>query len=113
MVRQYSQPNVQAAIQWVKMLLDLTFKVFLKDGMEMTDHIKQWILDYHQALQRQMIIAAEVAATVRKPMQIFEGQITRQNLDAVIKYITEWTPPAATTATAMAVVDKLAPVAEH
>ena len=80
-------------------------------GREEED-IKEWILNYNKSIAAGKGQAKIVVNFSPSPMQIFEGQITPAELDAVVKYITEWTPPPVAT-DAAAVVDKLAPVVVH
>jgi cytochrome c551/c552 len=62
-----------------------------------TDDIKAWILNYNNPLKAGKEEALKVVNFSTSQMQIFEGQIAKPELDAVVKYITEWTtPPVAT-----------------
>jgi hypothetical protein len=58
-----------------------------------TDDIKQWILNYNKSIAAGKDRAKIVVNFSPTPMQIFEGQISPEELDAVVKYITEWQPP--------------------
>lgn len=57
--------------------------------------VKKWILNY-SALAKTDKHAADVAASRPAVMQIFEGQITDGELDAVIEYVDKWQPPVPT-----------------
>ena len=59
--------------------------------------VKQWIVNWSK-LAKTNAHAAEVAASRPGVMQIFEGQITDPELDAVIDYADKWQPPVPTTA---------------
>ena len=63
------------------------------------DDIKAWILNYNVPLKAGHPQANNVINFSTSQMQIFEGQITPPELDAVVKYITEWTPPVPPTTT--------------
>src|SRR6185436_21073308 len=58
--------------------------------------VKQWIVNWSK-LAKSNGHAADVAASRPGVMQVFEGQITDPELDAVIKYVNEWTPPPPST----------------
>jgi cytochrome c2 len=58
--------------------------------------LKQWILNWDKLVKSGNTMAAEAAASRPGVMQIFEGQITDPELDAVIKYVDEWTKPVPT-----------------
>jgi len=60
------------------------------------NRVKQWILN-NTAFAKKDAHAAEVAASRPAVMQVFEGQITDPELDAVIEYVDKWQPPVATT----------------
>ena len=57
------------------------------------DDIKSWILNYNNPLKAGKEEAQKVINFSNTSMQIFEGQIKPAELDAVVKYITEWAPP--------------------
>ena len=57
------------------------------------DDIKAWILNYNNPLKAGKEEAQKVINFSNTSMQIFEGQIKPAELDAVVKYITEWAPP--------------------
>lgn len=61
--------------------------------------VKAWIVNYDKLVKTGDAKAIEVANSTPNVMQIFEGQITDADLDAVIKYVNEWTKPAPPTAT--------------
>ena len=63
------------------------------------EDIKAWILNYNIPLKAGHPQANSVINFSTSQMQIFEGQITPPELDAVVKYITEWTPPPPPTST--------------
>jgi len=63
------------------------------------DHVKTWILNYDKALKEGIPRAGEIINYAASQMQVFEGQITDPELDAVIKYVNEWKPPVEETAT--------------
>jgi len=69
------------------------------DGVETrwenTDQIKVWIKNYNTAIKAGYKRAAEVVNLFQSSMTVFEGSITEPELDAVVKYITEWEPPVA------------------
>ena len=64
-----------------------------------TDQIKVWILNYQKAINAGYHRAVEVEPMFPGKMQVFEGQITEPQMEAVIKYADEWTPPVPTAAT--------------
>jgi len=57
------------------------------------DDIKQWILNYKTSLAAGKEEANKIINFSTTQMQIFEGSITPADLDAVVEYITTWTPP--------------------
>ena len=57
------------------------------------DDIKAWILNYNIPLKAGNAQANNVINFATSQMQIFEGQITPVELDAVVEYITKWEPP--------------------
>lgn len=57
------------------------------------DHLKVWILNWSKAVAAGYPRALEAQNFAPGSMQTFEGNITDPELDAVIKYITEWKPP--------------------
>jgi cytochrome c551/c552 len=57
------------------------------------DHIKTWILNYKNAIKAGYPRAIEVEPLFPGAMQVFEGQLPPADLDAVIKYVSEWQPP--------------------
>ena len=61
------------------------------DGDE--NRVKQWILNYDK-LAKKDSRAAELVGSRPGVMQIFEGQISDDELTAVIKYVDEWVKPA-------------------
>lgn len=61
--------------------------------------LKAWIVNWEKVVNSGNGKAVEVAASSPSVMQIFEGQITPAELDAVYKYITEWAPPLPPTPT--------------
>jgi len=58
------------------------------------EDIKAWILNFNNPLKAGKEEAQKVINFSTSSMQIFEGQITPAELDAVVKYVTEWQPPA-------------------
>ena len=56
--------------------------------------IKTWILNWKDAVAAGYPEAVQVQSFSGTEMQVFKGQISEAELDAVIKYISEWTPPA-------------------
>jgi cytochrome c551/c552 len=58
------------------------------------DHVKQWILNFNKAVAAGIPRAVEVVNLYSGSMQVFEGSMNDAELDAVIKYINEWKPPA-------------------
>jgi mono/diheme cytochrome c family protein len=59
------------------------------------NRVKQWILN-NTAFAKKDAHAAEVAASRPAVMQVFEGQITDPELEAVIEYVDKWQPPVPT-----------------
>ncbi len=59
---------------------------------ENLDQIKVWIKDYTKAIKAGYPRALEVINFSTTQMTQFEGSITEPELDAVVKYITEWEP---------------------
>ena len=59
-----------------------------------TDHIKEWILNWSKAVKAGYKEAIAVQNFSNSAMTQFEGSITPGELDAVVKYITTWQPPA-------------------
>ena len=59
------------------------------------DHVKTWILNYQKAIAAGYDRAKEVEPMYTGSMQIFEGQLAPADLDALLKYITEWQPVVA------------------
>jgi hypothetical protein len=57
--------------------------------------VKKWILNY-STFAKTDPHAAEIAASRPGVMQIFEGQITDPELEAVIEYVDKWQPPVPT-----------------
>jgi cytochrome c2 len=57
-----------------------------------TDQIKVWILNWQNAVKAGYPRAQEVQNFSASAMQVFEGQLSPADLDAVIKYVNEWTP---------------------
>jgi cytochrome c2 len=57
------------------------------------DHIKTWVLNYSNAIKAGYPRAIEVEPLFSGKMQIFEGQLPPADLDAVLEYVTKWTPP--------------------
>jgi len=55
--------------------------------------IKAWIVNWKKLVQSGHPKGPEVAGLTQSEMQIFEGQISPAELDAVYKYITEWKKP--------------------
>jgi cytochrome c2 len=62
-----------------------------------TKAIKTWILNWKDAVSAGYAQAGVVKDFSQTEMQIFKGQISDVELDAVVKYITEWTPPPVAT----------------
>ncbi|HEV8272523.1 MAG TPA: c-type cytochrome [Chitinophagaceae bacterium] len=62
-----------------------------------TKEIKTWILNWKDAVAAGYAEAEKVQSFSATEMQIFKGQISDAELDAVVKYITEWTPPPVAT----------------
>jgi mono/diheme cytochrome c family protein len=60
--------------------------------------VHQWILNWSK-LAKTDAHAAEVAASRPAVMQVFEGQITDPELDAVVEYVDNWKPVGPTTPT--------------
>jgi cytochrome c551/c552 len=58
--------------------------------------IKAWIVNWKKLVASGNQKASETASLKPTEMQIFEGQITPAELDAVYKYITTWTKPIPT-----------------
>ena len=58
------------------------------------DQLKLWILNYDKAVKAGYPRAQEVVNFAPTQMQVFEGQLPPADLDALLKYITEWAPPA-------------------
>ena len=69
------------------------------DGVETrwenTDQIKVWIKNYNTAIKAGYPEAIKIVNFAASSMTVFEGSITEPELDAVVKYITEWEPPVA------------------
>lgn len=61
---------------------------------ENKDQVKTWILNWEKAVKAGIPRAVEIQSYAASAMQVFEGQITDAELEAVIKYVDEWTPPA-------------------
>jgi cytochrome c551/c552 len=59
-----------------------------------TDQLNSWILNWEKAVKAGYPRAVEVANWSPAVMQIFEGQLSPADLDAIVKYTNEWTPPA-------------------
>jgi len=68
-------------------------------------HVKQWILNYDKLVKSGDAKAVEVASSTQNVMQIFEGQLSPADLDALVKYIKEWKPAVAATTTGTAQQD--------
>lgn len=51
-----------------------------------------WIKDYNKAIAAGYQRAKDVVSFAPSPMQIFEGNITDPEIDAILKYIREWKP---------------------
>ena len=64
-----------------------------------TKAIHVWILNWQKAVKAGIPRAIEAEKLRPTPMQVFEGQITEPELDAVIKYVNEWVPPVPPTPT--------------
>jgi len=62
-------------------------------------HLKKWIVNYKKLVDAGDPKAVELASSRPGVMNIFEGQITDPELDAVIKFVNEWTPPKPPTTT--------------
>lgn len=62
-----------------------------------TDHIKDWILNWSKAVKAGYPEAVKVQSFSASAMTQFEGSIAPAELDAVVKYITTWTPPVTPT----------------
>jgi hypothetical protein len=58
-----------------------------------TKGIHTWILNWKEAVSAGFEEAQKVKDFSPTEMQIFKGQISPAELDAVVKYITEWQPP--------------------
>jgi mono/diheme cytochrome c family protein len=58
-----------------------------------TKGIHTWILNWKEAVSAGFEEAQKVKDFSPTEMQIFKGQISDAELDAVIKYVTEWQPP--------------------
>ena len=58
-----------------------------------TKPIKTWILNWQDAVKAGYPEAIQVQNFSAAQMQVFKGQITDPELDAVIKYVNEWMPP--------------------
>jgi len=58
-----------------------------------------WIKNWENAVKAGYPRAIEAVNLKPTPMQVFEGQITDPELDAVIKYTNEWVPPVPPTST--------------
>ena len=58
-----------------------------------TKGIHTWILNWKDAVNAGIEEAQKVKDFSPTEMQIFKGQISDAELDAVVKYITEWQPP--------------------
>jgi mono/diheme cytochrome c family protein len=57
------------------------------------DHIKTWILSWSKAVAAGYPRAQEVLSYANSEMTQFQGSITEPELNAVVDYITGWTPP--------------------
>jgi cytochrome c2 len=60
---------------------------------ESMDNLRQWILDWEKAVKISEHAKGMVSFNSSSNMQKFEGTIALPELDAVIKYVNEWTPP--------------------
>jgi hypothetical protein len=58
------------------------------------DQLKTWIINYDKALKAGYARAGEIINFSSAQMQVFEGQITDAEMDALLKYIREWKPAA-------------------
>jgi cytochrome c2 len=63
---------------------------------ESADHLKVWILNWQNAVKAGYPRAQEIQNFSSSAMQVFEGQLSPTDLDAVIKYVNEWTTPIPT-----------------
>jgi hypothetical protein len=63
------------------------------------EHVKTWVLNWSKAVKAGIPRAVEVQNFSPSAMQVFEGQLSDADLTAVLKYASEWTPPAAPTST--------------
>jgi hypothetical protein len=59
---------------------------------ESKDQVKTWIINWEKAVKAGIPRAVEIQSYAASAMQVFEGQITDAELEAVIKYVDEWKP---------------------
>jgi cytochrome c2 len=57
------------------------------------DNVKLWIMNFRKAIAAGIPRAVEVQNLFPGEMQIFEGTLSTEEVDAVLKYVTEWKPP--------------------
>ena len=63
------------------------------------DQLRLWILNWSKAVAAGYPRAVEAQNFAPGSMQVFEGSLNDADLDAVIKYVAEWTPPVEETTT--------------
>lgn len=61
------------------------------------EEIKVWVNNYSTALSAGYARAKEIVTYSPTEMTRFESILKKEEVDAVVKYITEWTPPVVTT----------------
>ena len=66
---------------------------------ENMDQLKLWVLNFRKAIAAGYPRAVEVQGLFPGEMQIFEGTLSNEEVDAVLKYVIEWKPAEAPAAT--------------
>jgi cytochrome c551/c552 len=72
--------------------------VIAKWGGDM-DQLRAWVKNYTKVVASGNARALEIVNFSPTNMQIFEGALTDPEIDAILKYVDEWQPAAAATAT--------------